>query len=119
MSLQINVSLYFFIVERIKHDLESIYIIPKLVSTHSKLEDSKQSTTKEPLFISQTTMKNLHCKRARMKNLSELDVERNKGKEKLETEKVKRSKVVKSKAPDKENEEKILEVRKGTILFFS
>lgn len=54
-----------------------------------------------------------------MKNLSELDVERNKGKEKLETEKVKRSKVVKSKAPDKENEEKILEVRKGTILFFS
>jgi hypothetical protein len=106
VSLRTDISLYFFLVERLKHDLEPIHV-PELVCTDIKLEDSKQSTSKEPLFSSQTTMNNWHCKRPRMKNLSELNAEE-----------MKRCRVVKYEGPELENKVKILEVRKGTILIF-
>lgn len=117
MSLRINRSLYFFIVERIKHNLQLIYV-PELVSTEIKLKDAKQCTLKEPLFTNQTTMKNFKCESTLMKNLSELDIKLNKGKVKIETADVKKSKVVEIETPDKENEVKILKVRKGDTIFF-
>lgn len=58
-----------------KHALELIYV-PELVSKDIKLKDAKQSTSKEPMFTSKT--------KGTRKNLSDLDIELNKGKDKIE-----------------------------------